>query len=139
MAHCQRVDHPEAWAVLDEAGIPIPEATAFLRHLHSVERSPNTIKGYASDLALFFTFCAADGSAWAAVNNEALGRFIRWLRAPRAELARRGNPQGIRSKTTVNRALAAVASVAKYLYDATNDEVYAHLLRTARTRETKFS
>jgi integrase/recombinase XerD len=139
VARVQRVEHGEMWAVLDSDGIPIREVTAFLRYLHAVERSPHTIKGYASDLALFFTFVEENELSWKAVDNEALGQFIRRLRAPDERLVRSGNPDGIRSSRTVNRALAAIGSFARYLHDTTSDGVYEHLLRTATARVTRFS
>lgn len=138
MAQTTRVDRPEGWAVVDARGVPIAEVTAYLRHLHAIERSPNTIKGYASDLALYFTFNELRDLAWTALNNETLGKLIAWLRTPDERLVRRTNPAGIRTKATVNRALAAVAGLAEFLHDTTGDQVYAHLLKTARVRENRF-
>lgn len=134
----KRIDRPEGWAVLDGRGVPVPEVTAFLRHLASIESSPNTVKAYASDLALFLTFSAANNLRWAAVNNEALGKFIAWLRTPSESLVRPSNPEGVRDERTVNRALSTVSSFAHYLHDATADPVYETLLRTARRRRNRF-
>jgi integrase/recombinase XerD len=134
VASVVKVDTPERWAVLDAKGVPISRLTGFLRYSHAVERSTNTVKAYASDLAQFFSFLESSGQAWTSVNNETLGLFIRHMRTPQVRLAKPSNPIGQRSAATVNRALAAIASYALYLYDATNDPVYGVLSRTARHR-----
>ena len=41
--------------------------SGFLRYLHRIERSPNTVRAYAHDLRLFCEFLAGRGLAWDAV------------------------------------------------------------------------
>jgi integrase/recombinase XerD len=138
VASVGKVDRPERWAVLDAHGVPMADVTALLRHLTAIERSPNTVKAYASDLALFFTFTDAHQVMWTAVNNEWLGKFIAWMRTPSERLVRPSNPNGIRNERTVNRALSAVGTFAQYMHDATGDPVYAQLLQTAKRRSNRF-
>ncbi len=129
MAKAMRVDTPEGWAVLSERGVPIANMTAFLRHLFSVERSPNTIRSYAYDLARLQSFLEHEDRAWEATNNEVLGSFVGHLRDP----FRSGSGRKLQlSKATVNRVLSAVSSYALYLADATGDEVYPRLMLTAK-------
>jgi site-specific recombinase XerD len=103
-----------------------------------VERSRNTIRSYAHDLDHFFTFLEISGMLWSAVTNETLGLFIRYMRTPAPR--RRGRTLTMelyrREETTVNRALAAVTSFARYLSDAYRDDVYPRLARTAVHRSS---
>lgn len=130
---------PEGWAVLDARGVPIAEATAFLRFLHSIERSIHTIRAYGADLAHFYTFLETFDIKWTAVNNEVLGRFISYMRSPNQKLVRASNPQGIHAPNSVDRCMAAVAAFALYLFDSAGDPVYPHLLKTARRTKNRFS
>lgn len=139
MASVLRVRTPEGWAVLDSRGVPVAEVTGYLRYLRSVERSPNTVKAYASDLALFHSYLEHSSTAWTAVTNEVLGKFVAYLRAPSPDLVSPSNPQGRRARSTVNRALTAVTGLALYLADATGDDVYTHLMRTARRSVNPYS
>ena len=89
-------------------------AEAFLSYLHSVERSPGTVKAYAHDLRDFFEFLDQAGRGWGAVRLEDVGRFAAWLRLPPA--ARLGKvvalpgAGGYCLPVTVNRKLSAVSA-----------------------------
>ena len=61
------------------AGRPVER---YLARLSNVGRSPNTVRAYAHDLKLFWTFLEARGLGWDAVALEQLGEFIGWLRHP---------------------------------------------------------
>jgi site-specific recombinase XerD len=122
---------------LDARGIPIPGVTAFLRHFADIERSPNTIRGYAHDLDHFHRFLTRSGLTWEAVDNEVLGRFIRFLRTEPSRLGADTDTRQ-RSETTVNRALSAVTSYALFLSGTTNDGVYERLSRTAVLSASRF-
>ena len=75
-------DGREAWTVLDVNGAEVGSVSAFLRYLHRMRRSPNTVRAYAHDLKLFCEFLAGRGLAWDAVGIADLGDFAAWLRAP---------------------------------------------------------
>ncbi|MFE4229943.1 tyrosine-type recombinase/integrase [Arthrobacter sp. NPDC056886] len=139
MARIAKVDTPEGWAVLDARGVPIAEATAFLRHLESIESSRHTIKAYGTDLAHFFTFMETSGVMWTAVTNEVMGQFIKYLRTPNPKLIRPSNPHGVLSARSVNRSLAAISAFALYLFDSVGDPVYPHLLKSARRTKKRHS
>ncbi|MGO9898747.1 MAG: tyrosine-type recombinase/integrase [Solirubrobacteraceae bacterium] len=101
-------DGREAWAVLGVDGCEVEPVSAFLRYLHRIERSPNTVRAYAHDLKLFCEFLAGRGLAWDAVGVADLGDFAGWLRAPAANVVLLPGARPARSPATTNRALTAV-------------------------------
>lgn len=106
---------PNAWSVVDHEGVPHFEATRFLAHLRHVESSPNTVRGYAYDLADYLTFLSDSELTLDAVSNEVLGRFAHWLRAPSPNVVAIVDGEARRRRGTVNRALSAVASFYRFL------------------------
>jgi integrase/recombinase XerD len=98
-----------SWTVLDERFEPVEAIEAYLAHLEAIERSPNTVRAYASSLRLFFDFLAARGVAWDAVGLEEVGWFVSWLRRPSDEVVIPIDA-GVSARTasTVNRHLATV-------------------------------
>ncbi len=50
-----------AWTVLDVEGGKVGPVSAFLRYLHRIERSPNTVRAYAHDLKLSASSSRAGG------------------------------------------------------------------------------
>lgn len=139
LATATRVRTPEGWAVVSESGLPISEVTSYLRHLNSLECSPNTLKAYASDLALYYSFLEASSLPWSATTNELLGTFIAYSRTPSVSIRRPSNPEGKRAVATVNRALAAISAFALFCFDAFSDQVYVRLRRSARVRTSFFT
>jgi integrase/recombinase XerD len=71
----------ESWTVLGLDG-PVEPVERWLAYLTSINRSPNTVKGYAHDLKDWFTYLAGRGKDWRAVQLEDLGDFVAWLRLP---------------------------------------------------------
>ena len=61
--------------MLGADGGEVEPVAGFLRYLHRIERSPNTLRAYAHDLRLFFEFLAGRGLAWDAVAVADLGDF----------------------------------------------------------------
>ncbi len=97
-----------SWTVVDEGFVPIGPVESYLAHLEAIERSPNTVRAYASSLRLWFEHLAARSVEWDTVGLDEVGRFVSWLRSP---------PEGVvvidvgaarRAVATVNRHLAAV-------------------------------
>lgn len=43
-------DGAESWTVLDDEGEPVPAVEAFLAHLQALDRSPTTLRTYATSL-----------------------------------------------------------------------------------------
>lgn len=107
-------DGREAWTVLEAGGGEVGPATAFLRYLHRIERSPNTLRAYAHDLKLFWEFLAGRGVAWDAVAVADLGDFAAWLRRPAPNVVPLPGARAARSAGTTNRALTAVMGLYEF-------------------------
>jgi integrase/recombinase XerD len=101
-------DGREAWTVLGVDGGEVGPVSGFLRYLHRIERSPNTVRAYAYDLKLFCEFLAGRGLAWDAVGVADLGCFAAWLRRPAPNVVPLPGASPARSSSTTNRALTAV-------------------------------
>ncbi|MHB1943346.1 MAG: site-specific integrase [Acidiferrobacteraceae bacterium] len=103
----------ESSTVLSD-GFVIEPVEEFLAHLSAIERSPNTVRAYAYDLADFFSYLQIRDLNWTDVRLEDLGRFVAWLRLPSE--ARSGAVTALPwveaglSVSTVNRKLSALAS-----------------------------
>ncbi len=54
----------ESWTVLGEDHRPVEPVERWLAYLTVIERSPNTIKGYAHDLKDWFGFVQLHGLDW---------------------------------------------------------------------------
>jgi site-specific recombinase XerD len=94
--------------VVDETFTPVEPADAYLAHLVAIERSPNTVRAYASSLKLFFEHLEARGVAFEDVRIDDVGRFVSALRAPAPGVIVIDASVSRRAPSTVNRHLAAV-------------------------------
>lgn len=130
---------PRSWTLVDDGWSLVEPAESFLAHLHAVERSPNTVKGYAHDLRDWFEFLESAALVWSAVRLEHVGRFVGWLRLPPA--ARDGRVVALPSAdsyctaATVNRKLAAVSSF--YEFHQRHGVDLGELLTTWRTQTVR--
>jgi hypothetical protein len=68
----------ESWTVLGDDHVPVAPVERWLAHLTVIERSPNTIKGYAHDLKDWFGFLQFRGLDWRRVQLEDLGGFYQF-------------------------------------------------------------
>lgn len=102
------VTDAESWTVVDDDGRPEPAIEQYLAHLAALERSPNTVRAYATSLMLWFEFLARIDVAWDVAGADDVARFVSWLRAPAANVIVLENGVGRRSPATVNRHLAGV-------------------------------
>jgi integrase/recombinase XerD len=118
------VDGSLSYTVLGDDGRMVPEIDRFLAYLTSLDKSPNTLRAYARDVADLFEWTAAAGRDWRTLEVEDIGAWVKWLRTP--EIARAGAIRvlptvppavGVR---TVARKLAAVDSF--YVFHARRDE-----------------
>jgi integrase len=98
----------ESWTVVDADCRPVPVIEAYLAHLAALERSPNTLRAYATSLKLWFEFLAYVDVGWAGAGADDVARFVSWLRAPAANVIVLDNGAGLRAPATVNRHLAGV-------------------------------
>ncbi len=116
--------------MLDSAGLPIGPAEQFLAHLAAAQRSPNTVRAYAHDLADLFDWLDQCGRDFRLLTLEQLGEFFEWLRRPR--LARSPGvfvlptAQSALQTTTLARKRASVAGF--YRFHARRDQAIPALL-----------
>lgn len=108
----QRVVMPvtgtESWTVIGDDGVVVAPAERYLAYLSALERSPNTVRAYATSLMLWFGFLGQAGTGWAEAGVEDVARFVAWLRAPAGNVIVLETGTGRRSPATVNRHLAGV-------------------------------
>jgi len=74
---------PVSYTVVDGSGLPVWPVDDYLCHLSAKRRSPNTVRGYAHDLADYFCWLEQSDREFARVTLEQLGEFFEWLRRPR--------------------------------------------------------
>ena len=100
------------WLVLDDDYLPVAPISKYLRYLDSIERSPNTIVGYARNLKLYWEFLKENSLDWRFINLlEQLSEFIYWLSHPQPLNVISLHPQEAkRSEKTINHALTTVTS-----------------------------
>lgn len=103
-------DESESWTVLDGGGKPVGEVEAFLAHLQALDRSPTTLRTYATSLKLWLQFLEPLGVAVDEATVENVSRFVGWLRAPAENVAVLEGGTGRCCAATVNRHLAALFS-----------------------------
>lgn len=125
----QRVKQPTgrvSFDLLDDANLPVPEVSGFLRYLESRDYSPHTISAYAYDLLHFSHFLVQEGLTYVDFRPAHALALVVYLRAQpvrrpaqRTSLARctteQGQPTTCLSAPTVNRILAAISSLYEYL------------------------
>ena len=122
----------ESWTVVGLDRVPVGPVESYLAWLANVGRSPNTVRAYAHDLKLFWTFLADRGLGWDAVTLEQLGGFVGWLRQPPGNVIVLSEAAWRRSPRSVNRALGAVHGF--YEYHARNGvEVAERLVSRSRS------
>jgi len=80
-------DESESWTVLDGCGEPVGAVEAFLAHLQALDRSPTTLRTYATSLKLWLQFLEPLGVAVDEATVENVSRFVGWL-GPRARMWR---------------------------------------------------
>ena len=97
-----------SWTVLDDDGDPVEPVEQYLAYLACLERSPNTLRAYATSLRLWLEFLEHIGVGWSAAGVEEVARFVSWLRAPADNVILFEGAATKRSPATVNRHLAAV-------------------------------
>jgi integrase/recombinase XerD len=112
MMRVQRVVAPVSgtvsWTVVDGSFEVVAPAEAYLAHLEAIERSPNTVRAYASSLRLFFEHLERRGVPWDTVGLDEVGRFVSFLRSPADGVIVIDASASRRVAATVNRHLAAV-------------------------------
>ena len=98
------------YLVLDENFLPVEPISKYLRYLDSLERSPNTLVGYARNLKLYWEYLQQNSWDWKQVNLELLSEFIHWLRNPEPKTIPLQPLPAKRTEKTINHALTTVTS-----------------------------
>src|SRR5258708_16604154 len=104
-------DGTESWTVLDDCGDPVPPVEAFLAHLQALDRSPTTVRTYATSLKLWWQFLARVGAVFDEVTVEHVSRFVAWLRGPAENVTGLEGGGARRAAGAGEPALAALVSL----------------------------
>lgn len=126
---------PRTWTVIDEdyrTVVPVEEWLEAHRHLWS----PNTVRGYATALAQWWTFLEQRGEVerWREVGVPAVSGFLSWLRNGRTVEHAVVAPQDTPSPETLEARLAALISFYRWQEAVFDVPVAARLLRGAPRR-----
>ena len=119
-------DGSESWTVLGPTGEPVGPVEAFLAHLQALDRSPTTLRTYATTLKLWLQFLDRLGVAVDEATVDHVSRFVASLRSPADNVAVLEGGSGRCGPATVNRRLAALFTF--YEYRARNGVVLAQSL-----------
>lgn len=103
-------DGSASWTVLDDQGGVIFPAEAFLAHLQALNRSPETVRTYATSLKLWWEFLGAVGCGFDTATVDDVARFVAWLRAPAENVAVLEGGSARCSPATLNRHLAGCSA-----------------------------
>ena len=112
-----------SWSLIGPDRLVVEPVERYLAWLTHIERSPSTVRAYAHDLKLYWSFLAAGGLGWESPTVESLGEFVAWLRRPAANVVVLVGGDARRGRRTVNRALSAV--IGFYEYHERNGQHFA--------------
>ena len=105
-----------SWVVVDASYVLHAEASAYLASLRGRDLSANTERVYAGRVALYLTYCGANGLDWSDPGFLWLTRFRGWLVAeplpPRGRVPR-GGPR-VRAEGAANAVLTAVCEFLRF-------------------------
>jgi hypothetical protein len=115
-----------SWTVVGPDHLPVGPVERYLAWLTHIERSPNTVRAYAHDLKLYWSFLSARCLSWEEPSVESLGEFTAWMRSPAENVVVLVSGDPRRGRRTVNRALSAV--IGFYEYHERNGQRFASSL-----------
>ena len=104
----------ESWTVIGPDSLPVEPIESYLAWLDHIERSPNTVRAYAHDLKLYFSFLKLKRLRWDEPTVEHIGEFTAWFRQPADNVVVLVNGDARRERRTVNRILSAVIGFYEY-------------------------
>lgn len=105
-----------SWMVVDDTYDLHVAGCAFLAGLRGRDRSINTERLYAGRVALFLSWCVAEGVDWRAVRLDQMVRFKRWLVTEPLPSRRRTDPGPgrYRSESTADAVLGTVCEFFRF-------------------------
>jgi integrase/recombinase XerD len=109
-------DGAVSWVVVDGDLALHVEGCAFLAGLRGRDRSVNTERVYASRVALFLSWCAAEGVEWKQVRLDQMARFKLWLVSEPLPSRRRvpDDPARHRAPATADAVLGTVCELLRF-------------------------
>lgn len=111
MKACAPADDAPMWVVVDRDFEPHERAQSYVSAIrHQRDSSLNTERIYAGRVALYLSYCAANGLDWTSPKPHELAKFLHWLvEAPEAQTVGRQ-----RSKGTANHAITTVLELLRH-------------------------
>src|SRR6266571_4574924 len=117
MMKVQRVrlsDCSVAWMVLDDDHTPVQPTLSYLKYLHNLDRSPNTIRATAHRLKLFWEYLRDEHLCWKEMDVAQLAAFIPWLRRQDPAVISIAPHKAKRTNATIDLTLGAVYGFYSY-------------------------
>lgn len=102
------------WILIGDDFLSVNPVNEYLRYLEALERSSNTVKGYAHHLKLFWDFISQKHLDWKEIEEPQLADFILWLRSPDPRVVSIEPKEAKRTERTINTILSAVYSFYQY-------------------------
>lgn len=103
------------WLVLGKDFLPIPQIDSYLRYLHSIGKSPNTVRSYAFHLKEFWLFLVQSGYEWEEISLKEMSQFINFLKKGCLGNVKPINQTtSLRTEKTINTIITAVTSFYGY-------------------------
>ncbi len=96
------------YLVLDDGYRPIEPILSYLKFLHNLDRSPNTIRACAHHLKLFWEYLRDTQLDWTQIDIAQLAAFISWLRRPEPAVVSLEPQQARRTNATIDQILGSV-------------------------------
>jgi integrase len=116
LRHHDQASHSVSFALLDDAGEPVPAVAGFLGHLGARGYSPNTLSAYAHDLLHLVRFLGQRGLAFPDFTPVEAVALLEYLSQVPSRKRAQGLPAvGRLAPASVNRVLVAVSSFFEYL------------------------
>lgn len=127
------VDNRNAYILLDSEGLPVVAVAKYMKHLHNMESSSNTLLTYCTALKHYFTYLELIRLNFQQVNFEVLSNFVAWLRNPYEsnKIVPYRETKSKRSEKTVNNYISAVTNFYDYLYrnDLIDSDIVEKLMK----------
>ncbi len=102
-----------SWIVLDEQMMSIEPIEKFIAYLIFTEKSPDTVKSYATHLKLFWQYLSESKKNWLNIDIGDIASFVHWLRSDKSKIISIENPTK-RKESTINAILSAISSLYRY-------------------------